>query len=372
MKRKTVMISAAVLFSVIILLLWSASGRKVQTVQAETRPRVLSEQPQTGNIILYTELTGAIESKQKASVLPKQGGEVVEVYFKAGDQVEEGQILCKIDSDALTQLKINMDSAEITLSDRKNTLSRTRALYDVGAVSSQEMEQAENGEKSARLAYESAKNQYDLQVEYINVKAPISGVAESRNVDVHDYIGTGTEICLISGDDQKQVKFGITEKTFKNLTIEDEILAEANGVAYEGTVTEISSTVNPSTGLYEAKASLLNSDALTTGTRVKLTVMTDRAQNVMTIPLEAVNYDNGVAFVYCYEDGTARKTEIKAGIYDSEKIEVKSGLTCQNNVIVSWSNELVDGAEVLLEKSTDYEKTVQAGIPAVVQRKAGE
>lgn len=372
MKRKKVLIPAAILISAIILILWSASGKKVQTVQSETRPRVLSEQPETGDIVLFTELTGTIESQLKASVLPKQGGEVVEVYFKAGDQVEEGQILCKIDSDALTQLRINVDSAEIALSDRRNTLSRTRALYDIGAVSSQEMEQVESAEKSARLAYESAKNQYDLQMEYTTVKAPISGVAESRNVEVHDYIGTDTEICLISGNSQKQVKFGVTEKTFKNLSIEDKVLAEENGRAYEGSVIEISSVVNSSTGLYDAKASLLNSDELTTGTRVKLTLIADRAKDVMTVPLDAVNYDNGVPFVYCYEDGTARKTEITAGIYDSEKIEVKSGLTYQNAVIVSWNNELVDGAEVLMEQKTDYEKTVQAQTPIAAQGKAGE
>ena len=32
----------------------------------------------------------------------------------------------------------------------------------------------------------------------------------------------------------------------------------------------------------------------------------DRAEGAMTVPVDAVNYDNGNAFVYCYEDGTAK------------------------------------------------------------------
>ena len=63
--------------------------------------------------------------------------------------------------------------------------------------------------------------------------------------------------------------------------------------------------------------------------------------------------------MYCYEEGVARKTEIEAGIYDSEKMEVKSGLPERCQVIVTWSNELMDMQEVLLEESghIDYSES---------------
>lgn len=69
----------------------------------------------------------------------------------------------------------------------------------------------------------------------------------------------------------------------------------------------------------------------------------DRAEGAMTVPVDAVNYDNGNAFVYCYEDGTAKKTMVEAGIYDSQNMEIISGLEADSQVIVTWSNELVDG-----------------------------
>ncbi|MFQ9704428.1 MAG: efflux RND transporter periplasmic adaptor subunit [Enterocloster clostridioformis] len=294
-----------------------------------------------------------IEPQSKAAVQPKMGGEVLEVYFQAGDRVEAGQALVKIDSDALTALKLQMDAAEVSVRDAASNLTRTRALYTQGYVSEQTMEQAENADQNARIAYETARNQYDLQLEYTTVTAPISGTVESRSVEPHDHVDTSAQICVISAGDQLQVKFGITEKIHQTLSLDDVISIEKNGTAYEGVVAEIGTMVNSATGLYDAKASIPQSAGLTTGTRVKLTAVMSRAENVLTVPVDAVNYDKGEAFVYCYEGGTARKTMIESGIYDSNTMEVKSGLTEESMVITSWSNELMDGAEVIHDGNTD-------------------
>ena len=77
------------------------------------------------------------------------------------------------------------------------------------------------------------------------------------------------------------------------------ISIEKNGTAYEGVVAEIGTMVNSATGLYDAKASIPQSAGLTTGTRVKLTAVMSRAENVLTVPVDAVNYDKGEPFVYC-------------------------------------------------------------------------
>ena len=83
----------------------------------ESRPTVTAETPRQEDIILYTELIGTVEPVSKADVIPKMAGEVLEVNFQAGDHVEAGQILCRLDSDALTSLKLNVDSAQLTLAE---------------------------------------------------------------------------------------------------------------------------------------------------------------------------------------------------------------------------------------------------------------
>lgn len=67
------------------------------------------------------------------------------------------------------------------------------------------------------------------------------------------YLRAG-EICTISGASQLQVKFGITEKIHQTMELGDSVTLEKNGVDYTGTVTEIGSMVNESSGLYDARA----------------------------------------------------------------------------------------------------------------------
>ena len=373
MKSKKKPVFAVLIIIVAGIIGFSVFGNKKEEIPFETRPLVSAEKPETGDITLYTDLTGIVEPVLKANVMPKMSGEVLEVYFRAGDMVEAGQPLCKIDSDALTTLKINVDSAAIVVTDSQNTLARTEALYSTGAASHQSLEQAQNGANNARLAYDAAKNQYDLQLKYTTVTAPISGVVESRTVEPHDHITDRSEICKISGTNQIQIKFGITEKTLQNMAVNDSITVEKNGVKYVGTVSEISSVVNAETGLYDVKSVLADSRGLTTGTRVKIIAVMSKAAGVMTIPVDAVSYDAGVPFVFCYENGIAKKTKISTGIYDKEKMEVKSGITNDSIVITSWSNELIDGAGVLLgEDNKAQESEAKTATSANENSKVGE
>ncbi len=327
--------------------------RPEEVAEYETRPTVAVEQPQTGDIVLYTELTGKVEPQSKATVQAKMGGEVLEVLFSAGDFVTAGQALVTIDSDSLTALKLQVDAAEVSLTNANNTLARTRALYADGFVSDESMEQAENAAKSAQISYDSAKNSYDLQLEYTTVTAPIDGLIETRDVDPHDHIGTDTALCVISGTEELQVTFGITEKTLSNIEVGDAIEITKNGITYEGQVFELGTMVNSSTGLFDAKATVSNTKSLTNGTRVKITVVMDQTRDAMTIPVDAVSYDDGQPFVYVYQDGVAVKTDIESGIYDSERMEILGGLSADDDVIVTWSNELVDGQEVLIKGQSD-------------------
>ena len=315
----------------------------------ESRPTVTAETPRQEDIILYTELIGTVEPVSKADVIPKMAGEVLEVNFQAGDHVEAGQVLCRLDSDALTSLKLNVDSAQLTLAEAQRSLSRIQALYESGTVSQQELEQVQSAAQNAGIAYEAAQNQYNLQLEYTTITAPISGTVESRNIEVHDFASTGMPICTIASDGQIQVDFGVTEQTFSNISVGESVSIEKGGNTYEATVTEIGSMLNAATGLYNVTAVLNEQADLANGSRVKLTVVRDQALGAMTVPLSAVNYDGGIPYVYCLENGIAVRTDVEVGIHDEERIEILGGLEDDSQVIYSWSNELVDGAEVLLK-----------------------
>ena len=350
-----------------------SSKRVVAT--ADSRPSVVTVHPENRDIAVYTEQIGTIEPTKSTSVFPKMAGEVMSVNFNAGDAVKAGDVLATIHSDALISLRIQVDAAKVSMDDAATALSRTQALADTGAVAAQALEQANSAATSARLNYEAAKSQYDLQVSYTKVKAPVSGVIETKNVEVHDMAAGSAPIAVISSNDGVEVKFGATSDVQRSLKPGDEIKAAYNGEEYTGAITEIASSMSASTGLFEAKASLNEAAALQTGTRVKLTILKERETGALAIPIAAVLHAGNQAFVYVYEDGKAVKKDIATGLYDSEYIVVKEGISAEDAVISTWSNELYDGAEVLLAESASAEESAAettAGEAAADESAMGE
>ena len=202
--------------------------------------------------------------------------------------------------------------------------------------------------------------------------APISGKVESCSAEVYDRANMNGELCVISGEGEKKVTFYVTQRMLENLSVGDTLTVEKSGKTYDAVINEINTMVDDATGLFKIEAQLADADDAATGSTVKLTVTTGKAENVMTIPVDAVYYSGGKAYVYLYEDGKAEKTEIEAGIYDDENMEVKSGLTSDSQVIVSWSNELVDQGEVLLAQDTDGAQTDGNNETAAETTEAGD
>lgn len=345
MKKKTVII-AAVGVAVLAVAMVPRILKSRETTAAATLPVVSIQNPEMGTIELETGLTGAVEPADMVYQIAKAGGEVTEVLVKAGDYVEKGQVLLHIDTKQVDGAKISLDTAAINLQDANTNLERMTVLYQNGDISQQAFEQVQSAAKMAKLQYDGAKLTYDNQVEFSTITAPISGLVESFNVEVHDNVGTGNVLCVLSGQGTKAVSFNVTERVVKGLKVGDKVKIEKNGSEYDGSITELSSMVDQATGLFKVKASLDGADALATGAMVKLYVVSERAENVMTIPTDAVYYEGGKPMVYTLQDSKVHETPIAVGIYDSEKSEVTEGLTDSDQVIVTWSSELFEGSEV--------------------------
>ena len=330
--------------------------KKKEVGQEETRPTVAVGHPENRDIINLSTAIGTIEPQEEVSVLPKMSGEITAVNFAVGDTVEEGQVLISIHSDALDSLQIQVDAAKMAMNDAQTALSRTEALFSTGAVSQQQLESAQSAAKSTKLSYQNAKTQLELQTGYTEVKAPISGVVETKNAEVHDQASPAAPICTISGANGMRIAFGVTESVMKHLNLGDEVEVEKGPHTVKGQLTEVGSKVS-SSGLFDCKAQLPGAEeaGFTSGSKAKLSLISDQVKKVMTVPLSAVSYSDGTPFVYCFEDGTAIKKDLVTGLFDESYIEVKEGLSADDQVILTWSNEIYNGAVVRTVEEAEAE-----------------
>ncbi|MCI8886692.1 MAG: efflux RND transporter periplasmic adaptor subunit [Hungatella sp.] len=321
--------------------------------EAVAPPVVRVEQPALGDIELFRSMTGTVEPSDLVYVIPKAAGEITAVHVKTGDYVEEGQLLCEIDTKQVDGARLQLEAAQIALKDANTNLERMRVLYASGDISAQAFEQVESGAKSAKIQYDSAKLAYDYQIEFSSITATISGKIESSTMEVHDMATQSSPLCVISSEGTKVVNFAVTEAVLEHIKVGETIRIEKGGSEYGGTVTEVNTMVDPATGLFKIKASVEEGDALASGSTVKLYVTSDKAKQVLTIPVDAVYYDNGSPYVYTYDSGTIHRADVETGISDSEKIQIISGLSGADQVITTWSPELYEGAPAVLESAAE-------------------
>lgn len=351
--KKHIIIGGVVIAALGALILGKLMSRE-QFAEGTMDPVVEVVTPETKDIKLLTGLVGTVEPEEVVYIYPKASGDVTEVYVKAGEYVEAGQQLCVIDTKQIESAKSTLDAAELSLRQARDDLSRQSVLYSGGGISAQAYQQAQDSVTNAQITYNNAKTNYDNQVSYSQITAPLSGTVETFDIEVFDTVSQSDLVCVISGHGARITSFSVTERIKNNLSEGDEITLEKDGNSYTGTIYEISTMADSGTGLFKIKARMaadIDESKFPTGSAVKLYVVSEQANEVLTVPLNSVYYDGGLAYVYTYaqETGTIHKIQVEAGLSDADSMEIVSGLSGTETVLVTWSSELYEGASVRLK-----------------------
>ena len=346
---KIIRIVLAVLVVVIALTIAYRIWRNNRHTANDDRPVVCVTNPKIQDITVYTEQIGTVETGENVNVIAMLAGEILEVNFKVGDTVKEGDVLVRVNADALDAYQIQIDSAKLQLEQAQAALERPKALYEVGSVSDSEMEQVQAAVDGAQLGLDGAQEQYDIQAKYANITAPVSGTIKYKNAEVHGFASQGTPVAIISADGTDSVTFGITDDSLNTIIVGDSVSLSKEGYEGTGRITEISNMIGQS-GLYTVKADIDDASGLTTNSRVVVEVVKNHADDAVTIPISAVCHSGDESFVYVLSDDKAVKKTVDTGIYDDENIEIIDGVTRSDEIIYTWSRELYDGAEVIVNE----------------------
>ncbi|MBR1909064.1 MAG: efflux RND transporter periplasmic adaptor subunit [Lachnospiraceae bacterium] len=210
------------------------------------------------------------------------------------------------------------------------------------------VKQVQAGVAQAETGVEAAK----LQLDYANVKAPVSGIVTAKNITVNNMAAAGSPAYVITADDTQYVDFYVSEAVMDRLLVGQEISVLRNGNTYKAKITENAGVADATNGLFFVKAQILpGSEKLINGTKVKLTIATDSRSSVITVPVDSLYYLNEQAYLYVYSDGKAVRRDVTTGITDGNKIEITDGVSEQDRIITTWASQLRDGMEVTVDNS---------------------
>lgn len=358
-------IIAVVVIALVAIVVWHVrNNRKPQrgaapqvvTVQAAT----LGSMPETLNAL------GTITPVATVTVLPQLSGYLTEVGYREGQDVVKGQFLAQIDP---RQYEISKEQAQAQLAKDQASLAQARADLARYAQLNERKSIAEQtySDQKFLVAQDEAAvksdianiKQYELDLIYCRITAPVSGRVGLRLVDPGNYVtaSSSTGIAVITTIKPTTVQFAVPQNALGNVfqrfnggaklpvTVFSSDNARQLGT---GTLYAISNQMATATGTVTLRASLPNDDgALFPNEFVNVKLLVDTLQNAVLVPTPAVQTGAPGNYVYLVNaNNTVSVHKVTLGPSDGQHTVIASGLQAGQRVVTDGLDRLNDGAKI--------------------------
>lgn len=357
-------------------LLGGCGGSKEETQKEEVKATVpvAVQTLKTQGFDKVITLGGLTAAESTVNVIPKVAGmeQIKTVNVKVGDRVKEGQVLAQLDNEssainansaalAVENAEGSIEVAQMALENAERTYNNMLELYEIGAISENDLNQAKMGRdnaasqlNAARIGAANARNTLQsaqMALDYATVTAPISGTVTMVNATEGSFATASAPMFEISNVDTLKVSTGINEQNVSKIHVGQEVLMRVVSVSdqwFSGTITEISKVMNSQTKNYPITIALKNQNQdLVAGMYAEINVVVDHADNAIVIPVNAIVYKESQPVAYVLqEDDTVREVLLTLGINDGDFYVVTDGLKAGDQLIVKGNSDLVHGDAV--------------------------
>lgn len=381
----------------------SVSG-KIQTVDVEVGQTV--EKDAKLFTIDNTELTYKLNQAQAnydaaAATYDKTvGGSAKQTQNDAATALEKAKNEL---NDAKSQLENNtaITAAQTAYNDAKANYDRTNALYQADAATKVTLDDAKSKLDTATAALEiananaetrfnnakasfaaasenasitdaiinpdnvaSAKAQMDSanaaldiakhQLDNATITAPIAGKISAKNISVGELAPTQTPSIVLENPNSVNVIINVTETNINDITVgmSAKISVPSTGLSYDGTISTISPSADQKTGMFDVKVVINNSDNnLKLGMVTNVTLVDSNENNALLVPKESVFEEDGTSYVYVINGDKLAKHSVTVGEPKNQYIEIKDGLSQDDQIVVEGSSNMKDNEKFNIVKS---------------------
>ena len=278
------------------------------------------------------------------------------------DNVKTAKKGCEETEAAVSNLESSIDQLETQRDSLKAQKETAEGTLDItqSETYNETVASLQAGLAQAQVGLDSAAYQQSLYT----LTAPISGTVESVGLTKNGMASASSIAFVISNKNTMQVTFYVTEDVRDEFTAGQAVTVSRGSSTYGGTITEIGNAVDMQKGLFKVKATIYDMPDLASGVTASITTTCHSAKDVIVIPCDAVYYENGDAYVFVARDGTAVKTPVETGIYDDQNIAITSGLMEGQQVITTWSANLIDGCAITVPGQEEAEETADSAASA--------
>jgi HlyD family secretion protein len=301
---------------IIILILLLAGGatwyfwfRKEETPLALT-----TERPRYGYISKSVTATGTVQPVDTVAVGSQVSGTIKAIYTDFNAKVKKGQLLAELDKSlfiaSVNQFKANLDVAKAALIYQKSTYDRQSLLYNTGAISKADYENAQNNYLGAKANVESVQAQLDgatKNLDYASIYSPVDGVIMTRNVSVGQTVAasfsTPTLFIIAKDITKMQVQAAVSEADIGDVRIGLRVTFTVDAypdISFAGTVNQIrlEPVVSANVVTYSTIITAPNQDLkLKPGMTANIFIFTKEIDSALLISAKALKFKPDVSMV---------------------------------------------------------------------------
>ena len=330
------------------MLLWGCGSEEAAEADANASPEpppvnvsVMKLKPETLKDEL--KLAGRLEPWVAVQVSTELGGTVQEVGFDKGRRVAKGQILARIGTDLL---EASLAEAEAALAHAESEFNKVTELFKRQAVPRQDLSSATSNYHGAEARCELAR----LRVERSIIRAPLSGMAVSREIEPGEFLPAGTLVTTIHQLSRIKAVVGIPEDDISYFQVgaEAHIVIDAyRDREFTGKMHFLSPAATGKNRTFPAEVAIDNKGGeLRPGMIVRVRLVRQVYEDLIVIPRDAVLERDTGYVVFVYEGGRAELRNVKTGPSERGEIVVLEGLKPGEDLIITGHRNLIDGQPV--------------------------
>ena len=321
-------------------------------------------------------LPGETAAWYESTIYARVSGYVAKWYVDIGDHVKAGQVLALIDTPELdaeflaakAKLKVSEAQVKVKQADAAFAASTYERWRDSpkGVVSDQEREDKKAGNAGAAAQLEAARAQVNLDQadvdrlsafeQFKRVTAPYIGTITERRIDIGNLVTAGssgdtTLLYRMAQDDPIRIFVDVPQSAAPDLMkigIPAKILiGAASSPSISGAITRTSDAIDPRARTFRAELDIPNPDGrLVSGEYVQ--VAFDLQNNGMSqVPAAALVFaTSGPRVAVVGPDGTVKFRPVTIGRDDGNEVELSSGVTDGERLVLNISNQIVAGQKV--------------------------
>ena len=349
-------------------------GCEGQQPQAPPPPNVTVSKPVIEEVMEWDEYTGRLEAVDTVDVRARVSGYLESIHFKDGQTVKKGDLLFVIDprpyQAELDRARAELRLAQARLSLAENDLKRAKHLLSARAISEEEADTRASDEQVAQATVEQAQadvNAAELNVEFTQVRAPISGLISRKNVTEGNLINGGTGgtllttivsldpiYCYFEADEQSYLRYTNLEqegmkpdsRTGENPAYME--LSNETGYPHKGYIDFIDNRLDPNTGTIRGRGVFPNPDnTLTPGLFARMKIAGSGQYKALPVPDEAVGSDQSQKFVLVVDpEGTVEYRQVTLGPRVNGLRVIRQGVGPEDRIIVNGLQRAMPGMKV--------------------------